>query len=181
MPQVRGRAEIRQFIASLPDQIERKLLPGAARAAGKVIAEEAKERAISSVVADAIIVRTKRADHRVAVKVTVKPGWPYSVGNWLEWGTSQHFITVDASQRDGRSVRRINELASAPGSNHSLVINGQFVGDTVLHPGARPHPFLRPALDLKERDAIAAAQAYINSRISRHGIVGDADQGGDEE
>ena len=35
MPTVRGKAEVQHFIASIPDQIRTKLLPGAGRAAVK--------------------------------------------------------------------------------------------------------------------------------------------------
>jgi hypothetical protein len=41
----------------------------------------------------------------------------------------------------------------------------------VRHPGARPNPFLRPALDMKEGEAVAAAQDYITSRIGASGIT----------
>ena len=51
------------------------------------------------------------------------------------------------------------------------MINGHFVGTAVHHPGARPHPFLRPALDTKEGEAIAAAQSYINGRVWPAGII----------
>lgn len=175
MPTVRGKSDVRSFIAGLPDEIERKLLMGAARRAGVVVADEAKMLARADVVADNIIVRAKREPGRVIVKISVKGQWPNSVGNWLEWGTAPHFIRVDDSVREGRSVRRINELGNQPGSSHSLVINGKFVGDTVFHPGAQAHPFLRPALDHKERDAISAAQSYINARVTPGGITGSAE------
>jgi len=177
----RGKSDVQRFMSGLPEQIASKLLVGAGRAGGKVIADDAKDRSISQDVADNIVVRTKREDSRIVVRITVRKGFALSVGNWLEWGTAPHFISVDDSQRQGRSVARINELAKAPGSSHSLVINGKFVGDTVYHPGARPHPFLRPALDLKEGEAISMAQSYINARITPAGIVGAADQGDGEE
>jgi hypothetical protein len=173
MVTTRGKSDVQRFMAGLPEQIVSKLLVGAGRAGGKVIADEAKERTTSQDVADNIVVRTKRDGDRIIVRITVKKGFALSVGNWLEWGTSAHFISVDASQRGGKSVRRINEL----GDHQSLMINGKFVGETVYHPGARPHPFLRPALDLKEGEAISMAQSYINARITPAGIVGTADQG----
>ncbi len=94
---------------------------------------------------------------------------------WAEYGTDPHYITVDDSQREGRTATRINRLAK----DGVLVINGQPVGMTVFHPGAQAYPFMRPALDMREADAVAAAQTYINSRVSRSGILGDDD--GDSE
>lgn len=177
MVTTRGKSDVQRFMARLPEEIMSKVLVGAGRAGGKVIAEEAKDRVISHDVADNIVVRTKREEKRVIVRITVKKGFALSVGNWLEWGTAPHFISVDVSQRGGKSVRRINEL----GNHASLMINGKFVGETVYHPGARAHPFLRPALDLKEGEAISMAQAYINARVTSGGIVGQADQGDAEE
>jgi len=175
MVTVRGRSEVRRFIARLPSEIETKLLRGAGRAAANVIADEATERCISSEVRGAIKVRVGSGEGRVTAKVQVKGKGAY-IAPWLEYGTDPHFISVDESQRNGMSIGRINDQHKAG----SLVINGNFVGKMVLHPGAKPHPFLRPALDIKAGEAIAAAQGYINARVSRSGITGSADPTGDE-
>lgn len=176
MPTVRGRSEVRQFIAGLPEEVMRKLLPGAGRAAAKVIAEEAKDRCTSDAVKDKIKTKVGTTDGRVIAKVQVNMG-RFNLPIWLEYGTAPHFISVDESQNAGMSIGRINEQHNAG----SLVINGEFVGATVFHPGARPHPFLRPALDVKAGAAIAAAQQYINSRVDRSGIKGSAEPEGDED
>ena len=170
MPTVTGKSEVRSYMNALPGQITR-MLQGAGRAGGRVIADEAKSRSASDDVAEAVIVKSRRDEGRIVVTVTVKPGYIWSRALWLEYGTDAHFISVDDSQREGRSVRRINAQTREAGGNASLVIGGKFVGSTVWHPGARPHPFLRPALDVKEQDAIRAAQAYINARVSRRGIT----------
>jgi len=172
MVTVRGQGDVRQFLASIPDQLEDKVLRGAARAGAKVIAEEAKARSISTEVSASIKVRTRLEASRVVGLVQADMGRS-NLPLWLEYGTAPHFISVDDSQREGRSVRKVNE-------NGSLLIGGKFVGDTVYHPGARPHPFMRPALDSSEGEAIAAAQAYINRHVTRNGIVGDDDAGDDE-
>jgi HK97 gp10 family phage protein len=168
MPTVRGRTELKQFLAQLPGEIERKLLRGAGRAAANVIADEAKERSISSEVSSAIKVKVSAKPGQVIAKVQVKGKGAY-IAPWLEYGTSPHFISVDDSQRQGMSIGRINR--------NVLVINGQPVGRTVHHPGATPHPFLRPALDMKADAALAAAQGYINSRVGPGGITGSEDAG----
>jgi hypothetical protein len=178
MPTVKGRAEVRSFIGSLPGQIEAKLLRGAARAAANVVADEVRETTQSDEVRGAVKVATKREDGRVIAKVQAK-GEGAWLAPWEEYGTAPHFISVDDSQRGGRSVARINRLAKEPGSSHSLVIGGQFVGKTVFHPGARPHPVFRPALDRKEGEAISAAQSYINARVTPAGITGQPE--GDDE
>jgi hypothetical protein len=176
MPTVRGRSDVDRFFAAVPERVITRLLVGAARVAANIIADEAKARSISEEVSDAIKVTVKRDGARIMARVQVKGKGAY-IAPWLEYGTAPHFISVDASQREGRSVARINTLHAAG----SLVIGGQFVGDTVHHPGARPHPFLRVSLDLKERDAIAAAQIYINTRSAGLMRAGAIAGGGAEE
>ena len=175
MPTVRGKAEARHFIAGIPGEMK-KVLRGAGRAGAKVIVEEAKARSISQDVDDAIVTKTSGNDDRIVVKITVKPGWARSVAIWQEYSTSPHFISVADSQRMGMSIGRVNKSLNPK----SLMIGGKFVGETVFHPGARAHPFLRPALDTKEAEAVAAAQSYINARVGRDGITATADAEGDD-
>ena len=171
----RGGSDVKRFIAQLPSQIEGKLLSGAARAAANVVADEARSRSISPEVTAAIKVATSRGDGHVTAKVQAKGEGAY-IAPWLEYGTDPHFISVDESQRGGRSIGRVNREVKTG----SLVIGGTFVGATVHHPGARPHPFLRVSLDIKEAEAIAAAQGYINARVKPSGIIGASEPEGGE-
>lgn len=176
MPTVKGRAEVRNYIKQIPQALETKILRGAARAAARVVADEAKMRTQSSEVRDAIGISTKQEESgRVIAKVQVKGPGAY-LAPWEEYGTAPHYISVDDSQRKGMSVGRINKKAK----EGVLVINGEPVGKTVLHPGARPHPFLRPSLDLKASEAIAEAQSYITTRLAREGLGGAEVPEGDE-
>jgi hypothetical protein len=169
MATVRGRDAQKRYMSGLPKSLT-AVLRGAARAGAKVFSDEVKVQTPSSEVRENLRTRSQVTEGRIVVRVDVKPGWARSLANWLEYGTSPHFISVDEAQRGGRSVRRINSSANAPNGNHSLVIGGQFVGTTVLHPGARPHPVFRPVRDTKEAEAIAAAQQYINAHVKRSGI-----------
>lgn len=172
MPTVRGKAEVRAYFAAAPERLT-KVLRGAARAGAKVVAEEIKRNTPSDEVRAAVRIRSQASDGQIRVKIDVKPGWARSLGIWLEYGTAPHLISVDESQRAGRSIGRINRLAKGDDSSHSLVIGGNFVGATVLHPGAQAHPTFRPAIDQKEAEAIAAAQAFINVSLSGPGIADD--------
>ena len=153
------------MLTQVPGQLD-KLLRGAGRAGGRVIADEAKDRSISHEVREAIEVRVKSGDGKIRVGIGIRDPWARSLGTWLEYGTEPHFISVDDSQREGRSIGRINRLGKAG----SLAINGEPIGTTVHHPGARAHPFLRVSLDTKEAEAIAAAQGYISARVKPSGI-----------
>ncbi|MBM3926952.1 MAG: HK97 gp10 family phage protein [Sphingomonadales bacterium] len=188
MPTVKGLDAVHSMLAALPQQLAEKVLPGAARAAANVIAEEARSRSVSKEVTAAIKVRVTKEDVRIVGKVQVRGKGAY-LAPWLEYGTKGHFITVDDSQREGRTAGRINRLDKAareegragPGDAiRALKINGKFVGTTVWHPGADAHPFMRVSLDVKEKDAVRAAQAYINSRVaqlSRTGVIAGGDGG----
>ena len=173
MATVRGKDDVKRFMAQLSGQIEEKLLRGAARAAIGVVKAEASDRVASDIVRDALTIPpAKVTPGRIEVKLTVKGRWPGSIANWLEYGTGPHIIRASEGARAGRSVGRLNRQAK----EGALVINGQFVGEVIHHPGARPHPFLRVSLDIKGAEAIATAQSYINTRVKPGGIVG-----GDEE
>lgn len=172
MASARGVDETRRFITGLPAQIEAKLLPGVARAAGKVLAEEAREKCIDKEVGASLKVKVKAEPGRVVARVAPDPKMEGAFrAVWIEYGTDPHFVTVSEADRKGRSVGRINRLER----EGSLIIAGHFVGPSVWHPGARPFPFLRPALDTAEAAAIAAGQAYADKHMTRSRITAGAD------
>lgn len=173
-----GLPAVKAKMRRIPDDL-RGVLRGAARAGGNVFADYVKEETPSDDVRKAVRIRTKEDDGHIRTTVDLKLGWGRSVGNWMEYGTDAHFISVDSSQRGGRSVGRINQQVREQGGDRSLVIGGKFVGATVWHPGARPHPVFRPARDLRASEAKAAAQAYIKTRIKR-GVIIPASEGDDE-
>jgi hypothetical protein len=181
----RGGSDVRRFIAQLPHQLEQKVLRGAGRAAGKVVQAEAKDRlgprqaetasGTKVLIADALRVRTKQEPGRIVVRIQLKGPGAY-VGRWLEYGTAPHLISVHDEVRDGMSINRINKLSR----EGSLKIGGKFVGASVMHDGAKRKPFMRISLDTRFDDAVAAAQSYINSRVTRSGIIAGPDAEGDD-
>lgn len=150
----------------LPAQLA-AVLRGAGRAGAAVISDEVRRNSRSAVVAENLVTRTRPTNDQVRATITVKAGWPRSVAIWQEYGTVRHFITVDEKQSGGRTAARVNRLAR----QGVLVINGQPVGRTVEHPGAQAHPVFRPALDMKRAEAVAAARAYVASRIVGRVVV----------
>ena len=170
MAKVTGRDAVKRYIADIPEYCRTKLLPGAARAAGKVIADEARDRCESDRVAADIVVKVRPiSDDVIRVFVTVKRGFSYSLGIWLEYGTAPHFIGAVS----GVGPRRLNDKLKGSKTSPTLVIGGRPVGPEVFHTGSRAFPFLRPALDVKGPDARQAAQKYITTRLSRKGLAPD--------
>ena len=172
----RGGTAVRRFIKQLPDELERKVLRGAARAGGKIILAEAKERSISSDVDEALVLRSKVESGLITVTIGIRKGWGRAIARWLEYGTDAHFISIAKDERGGKSVAKINAT-----DKRTMIIGGKFVGDTVFHPGAKPHPFLRPSLDIKGAEAVAAAQSYLKAHVTRSGIIAGAEPQGDDE
>ena len=182
MARVRGGAATRRYMTELPGLLRDRVLRGAARAGAKVIAEGAKERlggrtaegpgGADVLIANSVKVQVKLKGEIVRGRVLLRGPGAY-VGRWLEYGTDPHFISVDPQYRQGMTARRINKSISDgnDGLKASLVINGKPVGTSVYHPGARKVPFLRPAVDTLEREALAEAQAYINARATRAGLL----------
>lgn len=182
MPVLTGRAAEDRRRVEREAKI-RRVLQAAARAGATVIANGAKERVTSDAVREGVqIGRAREKGEQIVVRITVKDGWARSLGTWLEWGTEGHFITVDQAASGGRTARRVNYLDTQAaregraGPGATLVINGKPVGTTVWHPGASPHPWLRPARDIKAREAVTAAQAVINARVRRTGIIIPAEE-----
>lgn len=166
---IKGMAAVKQRLVEQQVRLQTKVLRGAARAGADVIAAEAKARAPSDEVSNDIEVKVTIDGKRVVATISVKPGWARSLARWAEYGTSPHFISVDDSQRAGRSVGRINKLTKEGDKSANLVIGGNPVGGTVYHPGAQEGPFMRPALDHSGDEARAAAQRYVLTNLKRGG------------
>jgi hypothetical protein len=167
---LKGGDALNAFLASLPAKIEATVLRGALKAGADEIAEGAREGCRSAEVRATIKTTSRSEKGLVVAKVQTKGDGAYKAP-WLEHGTDPHLISVDAEQSGGRTVRRINRLAKGEDSSHSLVIGGKFVGGTVFHPGAKPYPFMRPAVDQREAAAIAAIGAHIKLKLTKEGLA----------
>jgi hypothetical protein len=191
MARAQGGAATRRYIEQLPRLVAERVLPGAARAGAKVIADGAKlelgdRRADGAngskvLIADSVKVRAKKHSTLIVARVLLQGPGAY-VGRWLEYGTSGHFISVDPAYRRGMTARRTNKQIKNGDAalKSTLMINGKPVGTTVYHPGAKKVPFLRPSLDKNQAEAKAAAQSYINARVTRAGIKAGSSIGEDE-
>jgi HK97 gp10 family phage protein len=169
MTAVKGLGDVNSFLSTLPAKLESNILRGALKAGADVFAAEARDTVRSHEVRDAISTSSRAEKGLVSAKVQVKGKGAY-LAPWLEHGTDPHFISVDDSVSEGKTVRRINTEVK----HHSLEIGGHFVGTTVHHPGAQPYPFMRPAVDNKSGAAIAAIGDYIAARCTKAGFAAPA-------
>jgi HK97 gp10 family phage protein len=171
---LKGTDQLVAFLTDLPQVMQQKMLRGAARAGAEVIADEART-----------LVPVENGDLRASIKsgaarrgdqiagVVQTEGKGAFVAPWVEFGTAAHIISVAGrSSADGAAVARANRRSKSEG----LKIGAAFVGPTVMHPGSRPKPFLRPALEAKRDEAIIAMGNHISERIAAGALKGADEQ-----
>lgn len=159
---VKGLSELQAFMDQLTPKIERNIAQGALRAGMNVVkpVAQANIHSVSGLLAKGLKVGSKARGGTVTS--TLKATGPHAfIARWLEYGTRPHTIT--AANRRG------------------LSIGGMFF-QSVAHPGGRPRPFMRPALDTQARAAVIAVGEYIRNRLAtKHGLdTADIEIGGDE-
>lgn len=155
---VKGLPELMKFFDELPGKVQRNVLRSGMRAGGKVVKIEAQSqlRSHGSVqsgeLANGLKVTTSLRGETVIARV-VTTGPHAHAGLWVEHGTSAHEIVAKNAQ--------------------ALELDG-FAHD-VHHPGAKPKPFLRPALDTRAQDAVVAVGRKMQERMTKQGLEGAGD------
>ena len=172
----KGMAELQKMLDTLPAKIERNILRGAMKAAAKPVLAAAKQGAavVSGELRDSLRPTDGvKKNNKAQVYAAVKTDAFYA--RFVEFGTDSHLIKVSDSDKPTRMTRRgmkqysmktINKMVK----NGSLLIGGNLVGPIVSHPGAKPHPFMRPALDAQANAAVRAAGEYIKKRLTKKGL-----------
>jgi HK97 gp10 family phage protein len=143
---VKGLADLNKFLQQLPAKVEQSVLRGALRAGANVVMAEAKANVpvASGQLRDGLKISTSSRRGRVTAKVKAT-GKHAHIAPWLEYGTAAHKITAKKGK--------------------GLFFGGLFVKG-VQHPGSRPKPFMRPALDGRAQDAVVAAAQYMKRRLA---------------
>lgn len=139
---VKGLADLQRLLDTLPAKIERNVLRGALRAGANVLMPiaAANIRSRSGETARSLKVRSDARGGRVTGSVYTK----YFVARFLEYGTKAHLIHA---------------------ANRQALSFGGGIYEFVRHPGARPRPFLRPALDTHGQSAVVAVGEYMKRRL----------------
>lgn len=168
--QVKGLRELQAALDSLPAKLEANIMRGAIRAGSKVIVAEAKrlcpvgppggENARlyggrEGLLRDSIRIKIpKKLGSLIVGGLSaggkVKGGGDAYYAHMVEVGTASHVIKAPPGAR--------------------LNVRG-LLYSSVMHPGAKKKPFLRPALDTQAGAAVEAMREYIRNRLaSKHGI-----------
>lgn len=151
---VKGLKELQAFLDQLPAKIEANVMRAALRAGAKVVLAEAQANLASngSVNTGTLSagLKVSTGSRRGVVRAVVKTSGKHAfLANWVEHGTAAHFIK--------------------PKKAKSLFIAG-LLRNGVNHPGAKPKPFLRPALDSQSQAALLAVGEAIKKRLNKQGL-----------
>lgn len=153
---VTGLSELQKLLDDLPANIEKNVVRGGIRTAAMVIQDEAKR--LCPMGGSNLPKGESPGDLRdsIRIKMKLRKGWVMAKINagsnkayyahMVEFGTAQHFIK--------------------PKNRKSLFVAG-LMKEIVDHPGAKAKPFMRPAIDSKTEEAIAAMADYMRDRITK--------------
>lgn len=178
---VKGLAELQKLLDELPAKLEANVMRGALRSGMNVYKAEAKRNInnVSGDLAKALKVGTRIEKNLGAAIVKsnlAAKGFEGYKAMWVEFGTNPHLISVAdedkmVNKRASLKAGRVVKESMTSVNRRVLAIGGNFVGPTLQHPGAKPHPFLRPAFDAKSDAALMQVAKYIKRVLStKHGI-----------
>lgn len=165
---IKGLKELDDLLKQLPAEIEANLMRAAMRSGLKEIGGIAKQMLAAEG-------HVQSGDLQRSIKVTFdkkqesKYGWMRGklvAGNkkaWyahiIEFGSGMFYVGKGAkSKRAAYVIKAKNKKA--------LFFGGSAI-ESVMHPGVKPSPFMRPALDSGAQRAINAVAAYLTKGIPR--------------
>lgn len=167
---VKGLKELNDFLTALPKNLRNNAYRAGATAAAKVIRDEARLRAPKRTgkMARAIVSGSPRInqDGTVSVRVYVDERKDHGfLGYFHEYGVSPHLIASTAGGEGRAAVRAAEGGTGTLKGGKVIKIGDDYVSGIISHPGHVAHPFLRPALDTKYREAVEAFRDRIISYV----------------
>jgi hypothetical protein len=188
---LKGGPELLDFLAAFPKRLQQNALRSAMIAGARVIRDEARANVPISSGAVRATIKTSSprafAGDYASVKVKLL-GYESYIGYFLEYGVARHFVSPGDSKYHVKTLNRRTALAGAEKQANGMIkvkgstyvrtfqttdgpdvrvlkISSHFVGGAILHPGFVPRPFLRPALDRKADEAVAAIGARLREYL----------------
>jgi HK97 gp10 family phage protein len=143
---VTGLKDLQALLDTLPAKLEANVMRGALRAGLKPIKQEAQARVAvaSGELRDGLKISARIRYGKVTASLKAR-GKHGHLAHWIEFGTAAHRIM--------------------PKNRKALIIGGQLL-NSADHPGTTARPFMRPAMDSRADDAVAAAGEYIKKRLA---------------
>jgi HK97 gp10 family phage protein len=174
---VKGLADLQKFLDQLTPKMEANVMRGALRAGMKKVKNRAalNINSQSGDLAKGLRIST-RLKNGIVKSVLAARGPSGYKAMWVEFGTQRHLIKVQESEKKinykrSKKLGRVVKESMTTINRRVLQIGNTFVGPVIEHPGSRPHPFMRPALDSEAQSAIIAAAEYMKARLEKkHGL-----------
>lgn len=161
--EITGLKELYDLLQDLPTKVEKNVMRGALRKGQNVIKDAAK-----SLINNKTGALSKSVRIRFKTK-SEKMGWVRShliagdkdawYAHILEFGSASYYTGK------GKTVGRPYKIESKSGK--PLLIAGGNPVKSVMHPGVRPKPFMRPAFDSNSQNAINEMASYIRDRLPK--------------
>lgn len=162
---IEGMAELHKLLQGLPAKVEGNVMRGALRAGQKVFMEAAKAAVPvdKGALRDSIKIsfRARSQKHgvvRMHLQAGGKTAWYAHI---IEYGTASYYTGK------GRTVGKPYTIKPKEGSKVGALFFGGVMREAVQHPGIKPRPFMRPAVDGYSQQAIDATANYIRTRLPK--------------
>lgn len=160
--QIQGLDELKRQLDTLPAKIEGNVMRGALRAGVNVLKKEAEAHVPvkTGALRNSLRISFARKSQqygwlRAHLKAGNKDAW---YAHLIEYGTASYYSGT------GSTVGGPYDIRASKGK--SLFFAGLFA-QVITHPGIRPQPFMRPALDKAAAPALDAVAHYIRNRLPR--------------
>lgn len=165
---VSGLKELDAFLAAFPKNLQKGAYRAGLVAAAAPVRDEARRlaRKASGKMAKAVKTGSPRQNPDGTFSVTVRLDGEHSfLGFFNEYGVEPHLIASTGSGEGRVAVRKAAEGRGKISQNKAMKIGEDFRSGIIHHPGVTAHPFMRPALDLKADEAVAAFAARIRAYV----------------
>lgn len=173
---VSGLKEIDRILSAFPKNMQKNAIRGALRAAGNVVLAEARYNA-SAYVESGKMAKSlglsspkQNQDGTFSVKIRYRrPGEPGGnthafLGVMFEYGIKPHLIARTGSKEGRVAVRKAKE-GTGTVTARPMKIGDDFVSGIIEHPGMPARPILRPALDVKAKQAVEAFRDQLEEYV----------------
>lgn len=178
---IEGLADLHKMLQDLPGKIEGNIMRGALRAGQKVF-QQAAQQAVpvehgdlrKSIKIKFIRKSQKYGWVRMHLKAGDKTAW---YAHLIEFGTASFYTgkgktvgkpyIIKAKDEGGKELEtKIKRRITKGKSPSALFFQGKMI-QKVIHPGIKPNPFMRRALDENQSRALEATADYIRKRLPR--------------
>lgn len=163
-----GLKELVETLNTLPLKIERNIMRAALRQGANVVAKEAKQNVPVRYGNLKRSIRTGTNRTPTGVEGYVRAGGRKGGGKKDKSAFYAKFIEFGAGAHDITAGKNKKLLAFVP--KGMGLVGKKVVTYSVHHPGTTAKPFLRPAMDARSSDAIAAVASKIRERLNDRDI-----------